>query len=305
MNIKEIMAMKFRTLRRHVREGFKNIIRNGWMSVASIGAVTVTLILVGTFVAIMLNVNEMAHKVEEDVEIKVLIDLTAEDDEVTELGDEIEAISGVGMVNFSTKDEELESLVESMGEQGEAWALYEQDNPLNHAYILKAADPQDTERIAKEIEGFDYVHKVVYGEEVVSNLFKFNNYARAIGLALIVGLVLTAVFLISNTIKLTIMARSTEIGVMKLVGATNGFIRWPFFVEGLLLGIFGAILPIGVIAGSYYYIVNHFSGKTAFYFIELLPFNPFIWQLSIIILIFGALIGVWGSVMSVRKFLKV
>ena len=297
--------MKFRTLRRHVREGFKNIIRNGWMSVASIGAVTVTLILVGTFVAIMLNVNEMAHKVEEDVEIKVLIDLTAEDDEVTELGDEIEAISGVGMVNFSTKDEELESLVESMGEQGEAWALYEQDNPLNHAYILKAANPQDTERIAKEIEGFDYVHKVVYGEEVVSNLFKFNNYARAIGLALIVGLVLTAVFLISNTIKLTIMARSTEIGVMKLVGATNGFIRWPFFVEGLLLGIFGAILPIGVIAGSYYYIVNHFSGKTAFYFIELLPFNPFIWQLSIIILIFGALIGVWGSVMSVRKFLKV
>src|SRR5690625_4206275 len=218
MNIKEIMAMKFRTLRRHVREGFKNIWRNGWMSVASIGAVTVTLILVGTFVAIMLNVNEMAHKVEEDVEIKVLIDLTAEDDEVTELGEQIEAISGVGMVHFSTKDEELESLVESMGEQGEAWALYEQDNPLNHAYILKAADPQDTERIANEIEGFDYVHKVVYGEEVVSNLFKFNNYARAIGLALIVGLVLTAVFLISNTIKLTIMARSTEIGVMKLVG---------------------------------------------------------------------------------------
>jgi len=305
MNIKEIMAMKFRTLRRHVREGFKNIWRNGWMSVASIGAVTVTLILVGTFVAIMLNVNEMAHKVEEDVEIKVLIDLTAEDDEVTELGEQIEAISGVGMVHFSTKDEELESLVESMGEQGEAWALYEQDNPLNHAYILKAADPQDTERIANEIEGFDYVHKVVYGEEVVSNLFKFNNYARAIGLALIVGLVLTAVFLISNTIKLTIMARSTEIGVMKLVGATNGFIRWPFFIEGLLLGIFGAILPIGVIAGSYYYIVNHISGKTAFYFIELLPFNPFIWQLSLIILIFGALIGVWGSVMSVRKFLKV
>src|SRR5690625_7344191 len=114
MNIKEIMAMKFRTLRRHVREGFKNIWRNGWMSVASIGAVTVTIILVGTFVAIMLNVNEMAHKVEEDVEIKVLIDLTEEDDEVTEIGDEIVAISGVGMVYFSTKDEDIECLVESI-----------------------------------------------------------------------------------------------------------------------------------------------------------------------------------------------
>lgn len=297
--------MKFRTMRRHVREGFRNIIRNGWMSIASIGAVTVTLILVGTFVAIMLNVNEMANKVEEDVEIKVLIDLTAEDDDVTELGEQIEELSEVGMVRFSTKDDELEHLVDSMGEQGEAWALYEQDNPLNHAYVIKAADPQDTEKIATEVETFDHVYKVVYGQEVVSNLFKFNNYARAIGLVLIAGLVLTAVFLISNTIKLTIMARSTEIGVMKLVGATNGFIRWPFFIEGLLLGILGAILPISLIAGGYYYIVNNFSGQTSFYFVELLPFNPFVWQLSGIILLFGAFIGMWGSVMSVRKFLKV
>lgn len=305
MKIKEIMAMKFRTLRRHVREGFKNVLRNGWMSVASIGAVTVTLILVGTFVAIMLNVNEMAHKVEEDVEIKVLIELTADDEEVTELGEEIQAINGVGTVRFSTKDDELQHLVESMGEQGEAWALYEQDNPLNHAYVIKAADPQNTESIAKEIESFDQVYKVVYGQEVVSNLFKFNNYARVIGVVLIAGLVLTAVFLISNTIKLTIMARSTEIGVMKLVGATNGFIRWPFFVEGLLLGVLGSLLPIGVIAGGYYYIINNVSGKTSFYFVELLPYSPFIWQLSAIILLFGAFIGVWGSVMSVRKFLKV
>lgn len=284
--------MKFRTLQRHVREGFKNIIRNGWMSVASIGAVTVTLILVGAFVAIMLNINQMANKVEEDVEIKVLIDLTAED-KVTELGEEIEALSGVGTVNFSTKDDELKSLVDSMGEQGEAWALYEQDNPLNHAYVIKAADPQQTETIAQEIETFDHVYKVVYGQEVVSNLFKFNNYARTIGLGLIIGLVLTAVFLISNTIKLTIMARSSEIGVMKLVGATNGFIRWPFFVEGLLLGVLGAIIPVGLIATAYHYVVNNFSGKTTFYFVELLPFNPFIWQLTVIIILFGAFIGVW------------
>ena len=297
--------MKFRTMTRHIREGFKNIIRNGWMSIASIGAVTVTLILVGTFVAIMLNVNEMAHKVEEDVEIKVLIDLTAEDDEVTELGEQIEELAGVGPMRFSTKDDELEQLVESMGEQGEAWALYEQDNPLNHAYVLKASDPQDTEQIATEVESLDNVYKVVYGQEVVSNLFKFNNYARTIGLVLIAGLVLTAVFLISNTIKLTIMNRSTEIGVMKLVGATNGFIRWPFFIEGLLLGVLGALIPIGLISSGYYYIVNNFSGQTSFYFIELLPFNPFIWQLSGIILLFGAFIGVWGSVNSVRKFLKV
>ena len=112
--------MKFRTLKRHVREGFKNIIRNGWMSVASVGAVTVTLILVGSFVAIMLNVNQMANKVEEDVEIKVLIDLTADEEDIDILGEEIEDIDKVGSVSFSSKDDELNNLIESMGEQGEA-----------------------------------------------------------------------------------------------------------------------------------------------------------------------------------------
>ncbi|MEI3611795.1 permease-like cell division protein FtsX [Pseudogracilibacillus sp. SO30301A] len=297
--------MRFSTLKRHFREGAKNIFRNGWMSVASIGAVTVTLILVGTFVALMLNINEMANKVEEDVEIKVLIELTAEEDEIKNLNNEIEKISGIDTIRFSSKDDELQGLVEGMGEEGQAWEMFEQDNPLNHAYVVKAKNPQDTEKIASQIEKFDPVYKVIYGQDVVPRLFKFNNYARVIGLALIVGLVLTAVFLISNTIKLTIMARSREIGIMKLVGATNGFIRWPFFVEGLLLGILGSILPIIVITTAYYLAIENISGQTSFHFVKLLPFNPFIWQLSGIIFLVGALIGMLGSGMSVRKFLKV
>lgn len=297
--------MKFNTLKRHLREGLKNILRNGWMSVASIGAVTVTLVLVGTFVALMLNINQMANKVEEDVEIKVLIDLTADDDEIKEVSEELKNMSEIGKVRFSSKEDELEELVEGMGEEGQAWALVEQDNPLNHAYVTKAKNPQDTEKVALEIEKLDGVYKVIYGQEVVSQLFKFNNYARTIGIVMIVGLVLTAVFLISNTIKLTIMARSTEIGVMKLVGATNGFIRWPFFIEGFLLGVLGSIIPIGLIAIGYHFVIDSVSGKTGFYFVELLPFNPFIWQLSGIIVLFGGVIGMWGSVMSIRKFLKV
>lgn len=299
------MVMRFSTLRRHFREGAKNIFRNGWMSVASIGAVTVTLILVGTFVALMLNINEMANKVEEDVEIKVLIELTAEEDEIKNLNTEIEKISGIDTIRFSSKDDELQGLVKGMGEEGQAWEMFEQDNPLNHAYVVKAKNPQDTADIASKIEKLDPVYKVIYGQDVVPRLFKFNNYARVIGLALIAGLVLTAVFLISNTIKLTIMARSREIGIMKLVGATNGFIRWPFFVEGLLLGILGSILPIIVIATAYYLVLENISGQTSFHFVKLLPFNPFIWQLSGIIFLVGALIGMWGSGMSVRKFLKV
>src|SRR5690625_405801 len=239
MKNKGFMAMKFNTIKRHFKEGMKNVIRNGWMSVASIGAVTVTLFLVGTFIMLMLNINQMAIKVEEDVQIKTLIDLTADETAIKTLGEEIEAIDGVASVEFSSKDDEFKSLIEDMGDQGKAWELYEQDNPLNHAYIIKASIPQETESIAKQIERLPNVYKVNYGQDVVPKLFKFNKYVRTVGALLITGLVLTAIFLISNTIKLTIMARSSEIGIMKLVGATNSFIRWPFFVEGFLLGVLG------------------------------------------------------------------
>lgn len=299
------MAMKFNTLKRHIREGFKNVIRNGWMSVASIGAVTVTLVLVGTFITLMLNINQMTVKVEEDVKIKTLIDVTADDDAIKKLGEEIEAISGVATVEFSSKDDEFRALIEDMGEQGKAWELYEQDNPLNHAYIVQTIEPQETERVAKEIEKLDYVYKVNYGQDVVPKLFKFNNYVRTIGIILIIGLVLTAIFLISNTIKLTIMARSTEIGIMKLVGATNAFIRWPFFIEGLLLGLLGSVIPILVITIGYSYIYESVVNQTAFPFVQLLPLHPFLLQISGIIVLIGAVIGMWGSGMSVRKFLKV
>lgn len=305
MKNKGFMAMKFNTLKRHIREGFKNVIRNGWMSVASIGAVTVTLVLVGTFITLMLNINQMTVKVEEDVKIKTLIDVTADDDAIKKLGEEIEAISGVATVEFSSKDDEFRALIEDMGEQGKAWELYEQDNPLNHAYIVQTIEPQETERVAKEIEKLDYVYKVNYGQDVVPKLFKFNNYVRTIGIILIIGLVLTAIFLISNTIKLTIMARSTEIGIMKLVGATNAFIRWPFFIEGLLLGLLGSVIPILVITIIYSYIYESVVNQTAFPFVQLLPLHPFLLQISGIIVFIGAVIGMWGSGMSVRKFLKV
>src|SRR5690625_6392098 len=182
-----------------------------------------------------------------------------------------------------------------MGEEGQVWTMIEQDNPLNHAYIVKTINPHDTEKVATQIENMEYVYRVNYGQEVVPKLFKFNQYARTIGMILIAGLVLTAMFLISNTIKLTIMARSREIGIMKLVGATNGFIRGPFFVEGLLLGVLGSIIPIIVIATGYYFIVENISGQTTFHFVQLLPFNPFIYQLSGIILLVGGFIGMLGS----------
>ncbi|GAA0428585.1 MAG: permease-like cell division protein FtsX [Bacillota bacterium] len=297
--------MKIRTLMRHIREGFKNIGRNGWMTIASVGAVTTTLILVGAFLALMMNLNQMADNIEDDVEINALIDLTINQQEIQQLGNEIKQIDGVDSVVFSSKDDELNKLIDSMGENGQTWQMFEQDNPLNHVYIVRTADPQDTAPVAKKISELKGVQEVNYGQGVVEKLFEFNKYARSIGLVLIVGLLFTAIFLISNTIKITIMARSKEIGIMKLVGATNGFIRWPFFIEGMLLGILGSIIPIAIVLSGYYYLANTVSQRIHYSFVEILPYNPFAIQLSLIILAIGAVIGVWGSVMSVRKFLKV
>lgn len=305
MKVRGITAMKFRTLKRHLREGFKSIFRNGWMTVASAGAVTVTLILVGVFLAVILNLNEVANKIEADVEVRVLIDRTATDEQVKELGEEIDKLEGIEQILFASKDDELKSLIDSMGEEGQSWLLFEQDNPLHHAYIVRSENPNNIESIAMEIAALDHVAEINYGQDFVERLFEFNKYARNIGVVLVVSLVLTAIFLISNTIKITIMARSTEIGIMKLVGATNGFIRWPFFIEGMLLGILGSIIPITLIMTGYYYLDTNIREQIKFSFFELLPFHPFAWQLSFIILIIGTFIGMWGSVMSVRKFLKV
>lgn len=297
--------MTLHTFKRHVRESMKSLGRNGWMTFASASAVTVTLLLVGVFFVVMFNINHFAQKVENDVEIRVHIELTADNQQKNALRRQIEAIPNVKEVRYSSKDEELKRLIKSMGDEGSSFRLFEQDNPLSDVYVVKAARPQDTVKIAKQIETLPFVHKVNYGQGTVEKLFDALKVARNVGLVLILGLLFTAMFLISNTIKITIFARRREIEIMRLVGATNGFIRWPFFLEGLWLGMLGALFPIAALSIVYYNVYQVYEQWVSLPFFELLPFSPFMWQLSALLLAIGAGIGVWGSVMSVRKFLKV
>ncbi len=297
--------MTLHTFKRHVRESMKSLGRNGWMTFASASAVTVTLLLVGVFFVVMFNINHFAQKVENDVEIRVHIELTADNQQKNALRRQIEAIPNVKEVRYSSKGEELKRLIKSMGDEGSSFRLFEQDNPLSDVYVVKAAHPQDTVKIAKQIETLPFVHKVNYGQGTVEKLFDALKVARNVGLVLILGLLFTAMFLISNTIKITIFARRREIEIMRLVGATNGFIRWPFFLEGLWLGMLGALFPIAALSIVYYNVYQVYEQWVSLPFFELLPFSPFMWQLSGLLLVIGAGIGVWGSVMSVRKFLKV
>lgn len=297
--------MNFRTIRRHFRESGKNLGRNGWMTFASVGAVTVTLLLVGVFLVLMMNLNHVADNIEKDVEIRVHVDSAANEQDRVEISKKIEQIPEVGTVSFSPKEEELTNLIDDLGESGEVFKPFEQDNPLRDVYIIKTKLPEDVIKVAKKVEGFNYVNKVSYGQGYVEKMFSVVEVARNIGIILILGLLFTAMFLISNTIKITIIARKTEIEIMRLVGATNSFIRWPFFLEGLWLGALGAIVPIALLGTSYYYLYEYATPRIQIKFFELLQFSPFIYQISAILLVLGALIGVWGSLMSVRKFLKI
>lgn len=297
--------MKIRTLNRHLRESGKNLSRNGWMTFASVSAVTVTLLLVGVFFVLMMNLNHIASNVEKDVEVKVYLDPAASEDDRLIIERQLNQLSEVEKITYSPKEKELTQLIEDLGDDGDAFKLFEQDNPLRNAFILKTKVPEDVITVSKKVKEYDYVQDVVYGEGYVEKLFNVVETARNIGIVLIIGLLFTAMFLISNTIKITIMARKREIEIMRLVGATNSFIRWPFFLEGLWLGVLGALIPIALIASCYTYLYNYVTPLISIKFVELLPVTPFIYQISAILIILGALIGVWGSLMSVRKFLKI
>ncbi|MFJ7932849.1 permease-like cell division protein FtsX [Sporosarcina sp. NPDC096371] len=294
--------MKARTLGRHMRESLKSLRRNSWMTFASVSAVTVTLLLVGVFIVIMMNLNQLAESIENDVEIKVVVDPAADEATVKELQQKISSTKGVAEVVYSSKDEELDKLIESLGDE---LGLYKQSNPLGDALFVKAKEPQQTVAVAKKISTYDYTSEVVYGEEKVEKLFNILNVSRNVGIVLIVALLFTAMFLISNTIRITIVARGREIEIMKLVGATNSFVRVPFLLEGMWLGVLGAAVPMLIISVSYYKMYEYMEPKLQGELFQLLNAMPFIYQLNGLILFMGIFIGVWGSFMSVRKFLKV
>ncbi|CAM3978676.1 permease-like cell division protein FtsX [Mesobacillus zeae] len=277
------------------------------MTFASVSAVTVTLLLVGVFFVIMMNLNKMATTIEEDVEIRVHIDVAANEKDKDLLEEQISELGGIKSITYSSKEKELDNLIDSLGDKGDSFKLFEQDNPLNDVFIVKTKNPTDTIKAAEKIKKMNYVSSAKYGQGKVEKLFKVIKISRNVGMVLIVGLLFTAMFLISNTIKITIMARRREIEIMRLVGATNAFIRWPFFLEGLWLGILGSIVPIAAVSSAYYYLFDFIQAKLKDqeHFIQLIDFNPFVYQLSAVLLIMGAAIGIWGSLMSVRKFLKV
>lgn len=294
--------MKIRTMGRHIRDAFKSLFRNGLMTFGSVSAVSMILLIVGVFVSLLFNVNKIGSEIENDVNVRVYIDLAADQEKTDQLEAKIKELADVESVTFRSKDEELEDVTKSFAEE---FSLFKNDgNPLRNAFDVKAKEPQKTSAVAKAIEGMDYVARVRYGEARADNLFRIIATARNIGAVIIVGLLALAMFLISNTIRSTIYSRRTEIEIMRLVGATKAYIRWPFFLEGGMIGLLGSIIPIGLVWSIYLWIYkggsDFFSGSS----FSLLDPNPFLIYVSLAMAAIGITIGAFGSILSMRRFLK-
>ncbi|MGL4819940.1 MAG: permease-like cell division protein FtsX [Bacilli bacterium] len=297
--------MRINTYQRHFRETFRSVTRNTWSSIASISSVAVTLLIVGAFLMFMMNINHFATKAEENLQIRVLVDITAKEPEREVLKQQLETIEGIESIEFSSKEEEMSLLIEGFGELGDVFSPKGQNNPLLDVYVITAKDPNQIEGIANSIKKFQYVDSIDYGAAQMEKIQEIVSIVRNVGLVMIVGLIFTAMFLISNTIKITIFARSREIEIMRLVGATNNFIRWPFLIEGFTLGFIGSLIPVTAVIFGYQAFYDAIAPKLDGTFFELLPVFPFVVQISILLALIGSLIGMWGSVFSIRKFLKV
>lgn len=295
-----------RNLPNHTKTAVQNIWRNGVMSVSSVFAVTVTLLLIGLIGILAINIQDMTHNVEESLTIFVKLERHLDEKEVAAIGTQINEIGGVKNVTYSSKDEQLNEMIEQYGEQGAVlFESYREDNPLGDAYIVEVEDPKTMPQITDTINDIADVNKATYGGESTSNLVTGLEGVRNGGAIFIVALTAIALMLIANTIKITINSRETEISIMRMVGASNWYIRIPFMIEGILIGILGSIVPIIALYFGYSAIYNQLDGVLFSSMLALRTPVPFIYEFGLVLMLLGSGVGLIGSYVSIRRFLKI
>ena len=299
---------------RHIKESFKGLGRNGWMSFAAITTVAVTLTLVGLFASLIVNAQQLSQQATGNIRIAVFLSDGSTDPQETttdESGNQvanpsyhavynqIEALNGVTGIEYSSKEQELARL-------GDTYAMLEGDeNPLQDVYYVSVSNANNVSKLTEQIQAMDGVDSAQYGGDTANSVISFANYIQFGGTVATVILLLVAIFLISNTVRITIMSRGNEIQIMRLVGAKKGYIRAPFFFEGAWIGLIGAILPAAVVSYVYILATESLASGLAEQNLSLYPVNTF---LPIAVgAIFGAgiIIGAYGSLISTSRFLKI
>jgi len=295
--------MKLRTSEYFIREVLISLRRNNWMSFASVGTVAVSLFVLGVFMLLVLNMNRLASTLESQVQISVYFQDDIKDSVRDKVEEDILAMQGIESVRYVSKDEAMERLKERLGDQKYLLDALEEKNPLPDSLEVTVKMPEMVETAANSIVKMDGVEEAKYGQDVVEHLFDITRLMRIFGLALMVLLAGATLFIISNTIRLTVFARRKEIAIMKYVGATDWFIRWPFLLEGMVLGFIGGI--IAALALRSFYAAMAAKIYSTLTFFPLMPQYPFMNYVSVAIIVSGMVIGTIGSTISLKRFLKV
>lgn len=295
--------MKLSTSEYFIKEVYTSFKRNIWMTLASIFTVVLSLFILGFFSIVILNLNKMADTLESQVQISVYLKDDLSQEEIDETKETLSKIEGLEDIKFTTREEAMKNFKERLGDQQFLLDALDDTNPLPDSFSLTVTSPQQVKTIADTAAALDSVESASYSQDIINHLFNLTHLIRLIGVALIILLTGAAIFIISNTIRLTVFARRKEIAIMKYVGATDWFIRWPFLLEGICLGFIG-----GGLATIFLYIIyNQVTQEIyeAMAFFPLIPQHPFIDYISLAILVAGIIIGALGSTISLKRFLKV
>lgn len=291
----------------HTKSALNSIVRHLAMTFSSASAVTVTLTLLMIFLVVAGNVSNFTYSIEDSLQIHATIESTLSDEDIVLLQDRIEAMDHVKKVTFSSKAEQFEKYFEGKDDEAslKLKERYEgEGNPLKNAFIIEVDRGENLKAVNDQLLNMDEIFDAAYGGDSVNMLIKAMDGIRISGGIFVIVLSILAIFLISNTIKIAIYSRSNEISIMRNVGATNGFIKMPFMIEGMFIGMIGAIIPILLTAFGYRYFYQSMNGVFLIAMFKLQEVMPFSLYVCLTILITGMIVGILGSLFAVNKYLR-
>lgn len=287
-------------------EGFRNVFHNKKSSGASLAIMCATMLIFGIFFMIIENINSAVKTIELQQGMQVFIQKDASDEQISQIGEQIKAINGVNTIKFISKEDALNYNREKLGNPA-LFVGYDEENPFKASYLVTLTDLKLSSEVQENIYKLDNIASITSQDNTINNLVKIANGIKIVSIVVLSLLVIISIFIIANTIKLTVHARRKEISIMKYVGATDSFIRWPFIIEGIIIGIIAAIISLAVLGLAYNLIISKLGNSAVLAKIgmSLLSFADISTLLVIVYLVLGIGIGALGSTISMRKYLKV
>lgn len=250
------MIVKYNRFGYLIGEGFGNVFKNKKSTGASLMIMCATMIIFGIFLILTENINHFVSEIESAQGIQVFINNDATQEQVDEVGEKIRALNGVSTTVFVSKDDALNQMKEKFGDKKDLLAGYEENNIFPASYVVTLTDLSKSKEVQDQILTFDNIKKITSKDETVTTLINLANGIKIVTGVILVLLIIISVFIIANTIKLTVHARRKEISIMKYVGATNGFIRWPFIVEGMIIGVLASSISIALVGIAYSFLAE-------------------------------------------------